>query len=228
MLRKGLFNVSSPDNPWQIIPTAWIKLAQARSETGKRPVTPLDAIGVDPARGGADATAIARRWGLWFEVEKHRGETTPTGGHVAGLVAPLFESSALINVDAIGVGASALDSMLSHGLPAIALNGAEASKARDRSGKFGFVNRRAQWWWQLREALDPERGEAIALPPGGEILGDLSAPRWQLTRRGIQVEDKEQIKKRIGRSPDCGEAILYAAVLPGDRRRSAGDGLKLW
>ena len=36
------------------------------------------------------------------------------------------------------------------------------------------------------------------------------APRWKLTARGIQVEEKREINKRLGRSPDRGEAAIYA------------------
>lgn len=35
-------------------------------------------------------------------------------------------------------------------------------------------------------------------------------PKWRLTPRVIQVEPKEEIKERLGRSPDCGEAVTYA------------------
>jgi hypothetical protein len=30
--------------------------------------------------------------------------------------------------------------------------------------------------------------------------------------RGIQVEEKDQIKKRLGRSPDRGDAVVLAAM----------------
>jgi hypothetical protein len=42
------------------------------------------------------------------------------------------------------------------------------------------------------------------------IKADLAAPRWELTARGIKIEDKADIKKRLGRSPDDGDAIVMA------------------
>jgi hypothetical protein len=40
---------------------------------------------------------------------------------------------------------------------------------------------------------------------------DLCAARYQMMAdRVIQIEPKEEIKKRIGRSPDVGEAIMMA------------------
>ena len=55
--------------------------------------------------------------------------------------------------------------------------------------------------------LDPIDGENIALPDDPEILADLTAPRWHMSLQGIQIEDKDEIIKRLGRSPDCGDAI---------------------
>jgi hypothetical protein len=63
---------------------------------------------------------------------------------------------------------------------------------------------------RLREELNPDQqfGSTIALPPGASIKADLAAPRWELTPRGIKVEDKNEIRKRLGRSPDDGDAIV--------------------
>jgi len=85
------------------------------------------------------------------------------------------------------------------------------------------VNKRAESIWKLREALDPnqEGGAVVALPPDPELKADLAAFRWMLKPNGIQIEGKEEIKKRIGRSPDRGEAVVMC-LAPGDHavRRS--------
>jgi hypothetical protein len=44
------------------------------------------------------------------------------------------------------------------------------------------------------------------------LLADLCAPTWKLTGAAIQVEDREGIVKRIGRSPDYGSAIILALI----------------
>ncbi len=41
----------------------------------------------------------------------------------------------------------------------------------------------------------------MALPPNNELKADLCAPRWELTRQGIKIESKDDIRARIGRSP---------------------------
>ena len=51
----------------------------------------------------------------------------------------------------------------------------------------------------------------VALPPGNEVMADLCSARYQPLANGIvQVESKDDIKKRLGRSPDVGDAILLA------------------
>jgi hypothetical protein len=42
------------------------------------------------------------------------------------------------------------------------------------------------------------------------VRADLAAPRWKLKQSGILIEDKIEIRKRIGRSPDVGDAIVMA------------------
>ena len=59
---------------------------------------------------------------------------------------------------------------------------------------------------------DPNSGLNLALPPDPQMAADLCAARWHPTPLGIQVEKKEEIKKRLGRSPDRGEAIIYASA----------------
>jgi len=62
----------------------------------------------------------------------------------------------------------------------------------------------------MREELDPGQhgGSIVALPPDASVKADLAAPRWELTARGIKIEDKNDIRKRLGRSPDERDAIV--------------------
>jgi hypothetical protein len=71
--------------------------------------------------------------------------------------------------------------------------------------------------------LDPKTGDNVALPPDPELKADLCAALWTLTPGGILVESKEDkigadgvkiagLKRRLGRSPDKGEAVLYCSI----------------
>lgn len=211
-LKDGDFKAVKNVDPWQVIPTEWVQLAQKRWRERERPSTPMTAIGVDVSRGGRDKTSIAPRFDNWFdEVISYPGVMMVDGPAVAAVVAPIVESdSVVINLDGIGVGAAAYDSMSPWANEVNAINVAEGSDHRDRSGKFKMRNLRAEIWWRMREALDPVHGDDIALPPSSQLLADLCSARYKPTTAGIMVEDKDDIKKRIGRSPDEGEAVLLS------------------
>jgi hypothetical protein len=216
-MRFGDFAATQTDDQWQVIPTEWVRQAQARWRERDKPKTPMSAAGVDPARGGPDKFTIAPRYDNWLApIVRHQGSAAPDGAAGAKLiVGAIGMSDVPVLIDVGGqAGSSAYDHYKTLGT-AIALNGSEASTARDKSGKLGFFNKRAEWHWLFREALDPTSGQDIALPPDPELLADLCAPRWRPTPRGIQVEKKEDIKQRIGRSPDAGESCMYAFVQTG-------------
>lgn len=209
---RGDFNAGRDDDPWQVIPTEWVRMAQARWE--RRDVRGvMDSVGVDVARGGKDFTIITSRHGNWFsEQVEMPGSTTPDGPTVAGQVLMRVRDGAPIHVDVIGVGGSVYDFLKTAGVAVIGVNGAEKSDATDISGKLSFYNKRAELHWKFREMLDPTSDMGIALPPGDALRADLCTPRWELTPRGIKVESKEDIIKRIGRSPDRGDSVVYAAI----------------
>lgn len=211
-LLKGNFAAGRTADPWQVIPTAWVRAAQQRWRARATPDVPLQSVGVDPARGGQDAFAIAGWYGNWVApVETWPGVAVPDGPAGAALVLRAIEgvSDVVVGIDVIGIGSSVYDSVIAMDVPAIAVNNSETVAAlRDRSGKFKFRNVRAASYWALREALDPEHGDDLALPDDPELLADLCAPRYRVTPAGIQLEDKDAIKARLGRSPNKGDAVV--------------------
>lgn len=213
-LLKGNFAAARIANPWQVIPTGWVKLAQGRWKERNQPDVPLQSMGVDPVRGGGDQFAIAKLYGNWCApIETWPGSMVPDGPAGAALVVNALdgEVGVSVGVDIIGYGSSTFDSLVAQDINAIAVNNSEgAPDARDRSGKFKFRNVRAASYWTLREALDPEHGDDIALPDDPELLADLCAPTFRVTTAGIILEEKEDIKARIGRSPDKGDALVIA------------------
>jgi hypothetical protein len=114
----------------------------------------------------------------------------------------------------IGVGASVYDLFNGLGYTAHPMHAAEKSDKTDASGKLGFFNKRAEWWWQLREALDPARGATLALPPDAALKADLTAPLWEMRGPRILVESKETIRERLGRSTNRADAVLLALNAP--------------
>lgn len=208
----GDFQAGMEDDIWQVIPTAWVEAAQARwKPLDVKP--PMDSMGVDVARGGKDKTVISRRHGQWYdELVTLAGSATPDGHTTAGQVLTSRRNNAPIHIDVIGVGASPYDILAGQGQQVIGVNVAEGTNATDKSGRLKFQNQRSELWWRLREALDPEANTGIALPPDPRLLADLTAPRWQLKGYIIAVESREDIVKRIGRSPDFASAVILAQM----------------
>ena len=210
---EGKFSSSREDYPMQVIPSAWVVAAQERWKQRVKPHLQCSKIGVDVARGGKDRTVFTKLYGNWFAPQiVHKGTTTPDGNLVVSLLIPELEFQTKVNVDVIGVGSSVYDQLRVNRIIAYAVNSAEKSEALDRSRQLSFYNKRAEMWWKFREALDPETGIELAIPEDRELLADLTATRWQMTPRGIQVEPKDKIIERIGRSPDKADSMIYALV----------------
>ena len=213
----GDFHAGISDDPWQVVPTKWVEIAQERWKERVRKGE-LMALGVDVARGGKDNTVIAKRYKtedteLWFDrLLMHPGSETPNGRTVAGLVIAEHRDHAPIHLDVIGVGASPYDILSEAGQPVYGINVSEKATARDKSGRLGFFNLRSQLWWAIREALDPDAENGICLPPDPELLKELCAPRWELSGMTIKVESREDIVERVGRSPDRASALILALM----------------
>lgn len=213
---RGDFQAGRSDPVWQLIPTEWVKLAQARW-TKKDVKGPMTALGFDPARGGIDKSCAARRHGTWFdELVAVPGVVTKDGPSAAGFVVPLLRNGAPICVDVIGIGSSALDFIKGLNLLVFPVNASETSGLSDMTGQLRFRNKRAEMYWRLREALDPTNPDPIALPPDQELLGDLCAARFKVVTMGkvaaIQVRDKDDIREVLGRSPDKGDSVAMTFV----------------
>jgi hypothetical protein len=209
---EGAFRADDEDS---VIPLAWIEAAQERwrdhqARGASKP--PGCNAGVDVARFGGDSSVVAMVHGDWVaELERlPRLDTIETVSEVLRVV----PRGANVIVDADGIGVGVLDGLRHQGVPAEAFHGAPPSPWRDRSGELEAFNRRAAAWYNLRELLDPAHGATLMLPPDDELLGDLTGPRRQTDVKGrLKIEKKADTKKRLGRSPDAGDALVYALYL---------------
>ena len=207
---KGDFSAGVQDDPWQLIPTEWVRQAQARWTPAHE--GPMDAVGCDPARGGEDRTALCARYGTWFsEVDTYPGQATPDGSAGASLCVGLVRDQAPIHVDVIGIGSSVYDHLNGLNVHAVAVNVSKATTMTDKTKKLRMANERAAMWWRMRESLDPVNGDDIALPPDDELRRELCTPRFKIRPGGVYVESKPEVIARVGRSPDKAEAVLLAS-----------------
>lgn len=78
-----------------------------------------------------------------------------------------------------------------------------------------FLNLRAQLYWELREKF--EKNE-IAIPNDGfgqELANELSQIKFKIMPGGkIKIELKEELKKRLLRSPDLADALMVSYGSP--------------
>jgi hypothetical protein len=209
--RDGDFGAGIQDDDWQVIPTAWIEAAQQRWDEQVPRRTQMTAMAVDVAPGGGDQRVICWRYGGWYGPFAAKREADKTGRLTAAEVVKHRRDRCPVIVDlGGGWGGDALIALKDNGIDCVSFNGVSVSHARTRDGKLKFVNKRAESIWKFREELDPsqEGGSVIALPPDPELKADLSSYRWEVTAQGIKIEDKDEQKKRLGRSPDKGDAAV--------------------
>ena len=213
-VRDGNFMAAREDHERQAIPTEWVRGAQARWTPKPPPGVPMCAIGVDVAAGGNDETVLAIRHDAWFApLIAVPGRQTPTGSSIAGMVMAKRRDQALVILDmGGGFGGGAFEHLKDNGVEVMPYKGAEGSVGRTADRQLGFYNRRSEAWWRLREALDPGQigGSPVALPEDAALVADLTAPTFEVGPRGVQVETKEEVVKRLGRSTDRGDAVVMA------------------
>jgi hypothetical protein len=186
-------------------------------------------LGVDIAADGGDEFVIAEQCGNSVRiVHGSRGNKSPV--EVAGRIleaikrAEAFhvkhhiEDQVRVKIDAIGVGwgvAGLLDEWgkdEKHESHIVAVNVAQSAGEREK-----FANQRAEMWWTARELLQPdEEGEQFTnIDCDSETIAQLSAPSYRANSSGkIQIESKDDMKKRGVQSPDRAEAVLLALFDP--------------
>lgn len=166
-------------------------------------------LGVDVARGGLDATSIFPRQGLMSAkpVQMH----TQRGNDVAARIAiakERWEWEMCLVDDTGGYGGSVIDSMLQFGMSPVPVN--FAGKADDPR----YFNKRSEMWFRMADWV--KRGGM--LPNYPQLTKQLTTPTYTFQLGKFRLEEKEQIKKRLGFSPDDGDALALTfaiAEMPG-------------
>lgn len=215
-LISGNFMLARTDQPFQVIPTAWIREAQARWTPKPPDGIPMCAIGLDVGGGGADEVVCAMRHDGWYApLVKEPGCEVPDGASAAALVVQHRRHQADVCVDLGGGYGGDVFSRLKENIGAEHVHGhkgAEKSVKRSKDQKRGFVNKRSAVIWAFREALDPDQegGSPIALPDDPKMVADLTILTFTTPTRGIAVMTKEDACKALGRSTDAGDAVVMA------------------
>ncbi len=167
-------------------------------------------LGVDVARFGDDRTVIFPRQGLaaFKPVVMRNARTTDIAARVAQAIYDWGGKSGeevLTFVDDTGHwGHGVIDNLLTAGLPAIPVI------YSDPAINPRYRNRRAEFWMLMAEWVKA----GGALPDIPELIGELITPTYTFNNGKFQLEEKDQIKARLGRSPDLGDALAQTFAMP--------------
>ena len=193
----------------------WKEIADPEDTPGFR------AISLDVGRGG-DASVICSRAEtfktkllLIDDLQDYQTrDVMKLVGHSKALYQSRnkFKTGRYIIVDVIGIGAGVVDRLRELKYKVKAFNASSRTTRLDKSGGFGFVNHRAACWWHFRELLEANK---VLIPPNDVLLGELVSPTWQVNSAGkIQIEGKQQIRNRIGRSTDYADSVIMCCWDP--------------
>lgn len=173
-------------------------------------------IGIDIARFGSDSNwaVIVHNGKVIHEAQWAGLDLMVTAGKIQELVANYDIPWTHVNIDGIGIGAGVIDRLreLNHEVNDIQFGG----RAQNDWNNFGlgtdemdFLNRRAELYWVMRELL---KAKKITVPRRfTRIWADTLAPRYEFRSDGaLKIESKDDIKARIGRSPDAADAFVLA------------------
>lgn len=212
-LLHGDFLAGREDDEWQVIPSEWVRLAQERWRQAPKVRRIMVALAADVAVA-KDWTVLAPLYaGAYFGplVKKPGAECEPDT--IADLMLKERKDACDLSVDMTGGWGSGVKSHLKkdHEIdchPIVFSAGAEGT-ANDGSG-LGFFNLRAKMYWRIREALDPDTGDDVMLPPDTKLAAQLCAHRYKVKKELILIEEKDEVKSRVGSSPDESDAVVMA------------------
>jgi hypothetical protein len=154
-------------------------------------------IGIDPARFGDDRSVIFKRQGLQaFDPYVYRGIDNMDLASRAAAIINEWQPDAVF-CDA-GNGSGVIDRLRQLGFDVIEVHfGGKPTNIK-------YLNKRAEMWFELREWL--KLGASI--PNITDLKQDLAAPiYWYDSAGRVQLEPKDDIKKRGLPSPDLGDAL---------------------
>ncbi len=219
-----------------LIPPEWIELANERWEQQQKQgwkITGPLRLGSDVGGMGRDSSVDCHRFGDYvekFTVLHGGGEAKhmEVGGNIynklkqhtdtfTGVFSQAF-------IDTIGEGAGVFSRLVELSEEKVnewlkgkvhsckfseAAADIEGKPLKDATGQYEFLNMRAYLYWAVRDWLDPSKGSKAMLPKDKLAAQELSETQWKFRSDGkIQIESKEEIKKRLKRSPDRADALV--------------------
>lgn len=181
-------------------------------------------IGVDVARYGDDECVIYFRKGrdgrsiapVRMRLQQGLSDTMTLAGRVSEYY-HRYRADAVF-VDGGGVGGGVVDRLRQLQVPVWDIQfGAKSDRAHFEDSS-RYANKRAEMWGYMRDWLKDG-----SIPNDGDLLSQLCAPLYGYNANNeIQLEKKEDMKKRGVESPDIADALALTFAYPVQATSTAG------
>ncbi len=160
-------------------------------------------LGVDPARGGTDKSAICWRKGrLVYKIDAYKGLDTM---QLAGKVKSIIERDRPMKVfvDCIGIGAGVTDRLREMGFECVI----GVNVSREPINKDQFMNLRAELWSEMREWFLQDM--PVQIPDDPDLQKELCGLGYGYNSSGrLFIESKKDARSRGMESPDKADALM--------------------
>jgi hypothetical protein len=196
-----------------VIPKNWIDLAVNQEGCEGEELH----AGLDVARFGRDLSVYClRKGGKVFPLKvMEKMDTMELVGWLRGILDDDEPES--LKVDLIGIGAGVndrLSELEEEGKIDVGIEGVNVGASpSDVEAKEKFLNLRAEVFWNLRNWFKPnKKGRSrISIPDDAKLIKELSEIRYKYSsERKIKIEPKQDMKKRLGYSPDRADSLALA------------------
>lgn len=178
------------------------------AKSGKLAPIGATVMGVDVAAMGDDATAfVIRRGRVVLHTEKMHKATNIEIANRLQVLREMYGVDQTFIDGTGGFGTGVHDVLTTRG-QAYACQLIHFSESASEAHK--FLNKRTEMWNNVKKWLQG----ACSLPAGEDWGRDLCAPQYRFDGDKMRLEPKAEIKKRIGRSPDIGDALALTFAYP--------------
>lgn len=177
-------------------------------------------MGIDVAREGKDESVIS----IWFgdtlvHMEKvfvNITDMTDISGEIANKIVEVSKQWGIgydnISVDSPGVGGGIIDALRARGY---FVNSYLGGTPIDDGGFTKYKNLRTYSYWQFRVKLQNGTLKILrSLPFLEEMIREFTVHEFEVDDKVVELEEKDKVKKKIGRSPDYADAVVIG-LAPG-------------
>lgn len=195
----------------QVIQEAWLDMAGHRSSMGWPFVK--EYLVCDPARFGDDETVIYAMGNTQIteEVIMPYCRTTEISSRLAVMSRERGDCQVVVESIGADLGAGVIDELVALGVDVITFNPAGKSMWPEK-----YYNLRAQAWSEAARMLcsgiiEPESNCLVVLENlDDKLRQQLLAPTYKFRHGKVLIESKEDLKARLGQSPDRADTYIIA------------------